>query len=82
MDSDTTAKRIEEIRSKRNSKEDAPIILDCEPNEIAWNQAEINDQTKSYIGPLFAGVFQISNIKNIFTSFPDGIIIRKGEREI
>lgn len=73
--------RIEEIRSKRNPKEDAPIVLVCQPNEIAWNQNEITDQTKAYIGPLFAQVFQMPKIENIFTSFPDGIV-RKGEREI
>lgn len=73
--------RVVELRHQRDPKEDAPIVLDCGPQEIAWSQQEINDQTKAYIGPLFKGVFQMPNLENIFTSFPERIV-RKGELEI
>jgi len=73
--------RVAELRSQRDPKEDAPIVLDCEPQEIARSQQEINEHTKAYIGPLFKGVFQMPHLENIFTSFPEGIV-RKGELEI
>ena len=63
--------RIEEIRKTRKSKEDAPIVLECSYEEIAWNKEDINTNTKAYIGELFPGIFQ-KNIKYIFTSFPEG----------
>ncbi|MEK9178105.1 MAG: hypothetical protein AAB777_03250 [Patescibacteria group bacterium] len=62
--------RIEEIRSTRNPKKDAPIVLGCIPSEIAWKQEDIGENTKSYIGPLFPGIFQI-NLEHIYTSFPE-----------
>jgi len=65
--------RIQEIRSQRNIKEDAPIVLDCKPEEIATNEREITENTKSYIGKLFPGIFS-KNINQIFTSFPEGKI--------
>ena len=67
--------RIEEIRKTRNPKEDAPIVLDCLPEEIAWEQSDINPNTKAYIGPLFPNVFQ-TNLEHIYTSFPEGKITR------
>lgn len=73
--------RIEEIRNQRDPKEDAPVVLDCQPEEIAWSRDKISDQTKAYVGPLFAGVFKFPNIESVFTSFPEGII-RKVDREI
>jgi hypothetical protein len=65
--------RVEELRSQRDPKEDAPIVLECSPHEIAWQQSDINDHTKAYIGKLFPGIFS-TNIENIFTSFPEGKI--------
>ncbi|MFH0804512.1 MAG: hypothetical protein V1896_02840 [Candidatus Zambryskibacteria bacterium] len=67
--------RIQEIRDQRNSKEDAPVVLDCKPEEIATSESEITQNTKAYIGELFPGVFK-TNIENIFTSFPEGKIQR------
>ncbi len=67
--------RIEEIRKTRNPKEDAPIVLDCLPEEIAWEQSDINPNTKAYIGPLSPNVFQ-TNLEHIYTSFPEGKITR------
>ncbi|MFH0928530.1 MAG: hypothetical protein V1821_03595 [bacterium] len=66
--------RIKELRDRRKPNEDAPIVLDCAPEQIATNQSEINENTKAYIGPLFPGIFKIQNFENIFTRFPEGKI--------
>lgn len=65
--------RIAEIMATRNSKEDAPIVLDCAPEQVAWSEQEIDGNTKVYIGPLFKGVFQ-KNFEHIYTKFPEGKI--------
>jgi len=71
--------RIQEIISTRNPKEDASIILECQPEEIACSQEEylkaINDNKtiKAYIGPLFPQIFS-QNLEHIYTSFPNGRI--------
>ncbi|MBI2552737.1 hypothetical protein HYW17_05560 [Candidatus Uhrbacteria bacterium] len=63
--------RIAELRSKRNPKEDAPIILDCAPDQIAWSKEEVNANTKAYVGPLFPNIFKTySHLEHIYTSFP------------
>ena len=67
--------RIEELRKYRNSKEDAPIVLDCRSEEIAWSQDQIGPATKSYIGPLFNGIFR-TGIEQIYTAFPEAKIRR------
>ena len=72
--------RIKELRDQRNPKEDAPIVFECEPDQIAYNMNEINENTKAYIGLLFEGVFQ-KKIEHLFTSFPEGKI-EKREVEI
>lgn len=63
--------RVKELRDRRNRKEDAPIVLDCQPNEIAWKRDEIKERTKVYIGDLFPGVFKLP-LEHIYTSFPEG----------
>ncbi|MDO8493678.1 MAG: hypothetical protein Q7S19_04015 [bacterium] len=63
--------RIKEILAIRNPREDAPIVFGCALDEIAWNQKEITGKTKSYIGPLFPGVFKLP-IEHIQTYFPEG----------
>ena len=74
--------RIEEIRGERNIKEDAPIILECKPEEIATNESEITENTKAYIGKLFPNIFKTNiNPDNIYTSFPEGKI-QKYETQI
>jgi len=62
--------RIDELRKTRNSKEDAPIVLGCNQNEIATTSDEINRNTKAYIGELFPGIFT-KGLENIYTSFPE-----------
>lgn len=69
--------RIEEIRKKRNPKEDAPIVLDCKPEEIAWSSEDINRKTKAYIGKLDEKTFNLiqeRGIEQVYTSFSGGKI--------
>ena len=69
--------RIAELRSKRNPKEDAPIVLECAPEEIAWSKDEVRENTKAYIGPLFPKIFEtLGHLEHIYTSFPAGKIRR------
>lgn len=68
--------RIQEFLDQRNPKEDAPILLECQPKEIAWNQNQINKDTKAYIGPLFKDIFKLEQLEHIYTSFPEGKIRR------
>lgn len=71
--------RIQEIISTRNPKEDAPIVLECQIEEIAYGQEEYdkavkdNKTIKAYIGPLFPQIFS-QNLEHIYTSFPGGRI--------
>ncbi|MFH1430772.1 MAG: hypothetical protein ABIG71_04655 [Candidatus Uhrbacteria bacterium] len=51
--------RIKELLDQRNPKEDAPIVLNCTPDQIATNKDEITEDTKAYIGPLFSGIFDL-----------------------
>ncbi len=67
--------RIEELLGTRNTKEDASIVFDCAPEDIAHSASEISEHTKAYIGPLFAGIFD-SGIEHILTSFPEGNLKR------
>ena len=74
--------RIEELRSRRNPMEDAPVVLDCEPDQIAWTPEDITPDTKAYIGPLFPAatgrpsVFGLTNLEHVYTSFPEGRVER------
>ena len=70
--------RIKELRDQRNAKEDAPVVLGCAPEEIAWGQKEITQSTKAYIGPLFPGIFNtLEHLDHLYTSFPEGRIERR-----
>ena len=69
--------RIAELRSKRNPKDDLPILFDCTAAQIALTQSEIFSSTKAYIGKLEPGIFTLlekHNIDHIYTSFPEGRI--------
>lgn len=70
--------RIDELRKTRNPKEDAPTVIDCKPDQIAWRQGDITNNTKAYIGPLFLNIFEKlpGTIEHIYTSFPEGKIVR------
>ena len=71
--------RIEKILAIRNPKEDAPIVLECEPNEIVYSEEEYirvvkeNRNIKAYIGSLFSNIFS-KNLDHIYTSFTSGRI--------
>ena len=67
--------RVAELRKQRKPKEDALIVFDCTPDQIATTQNKITENTKAYIGPLFPGIFKKS-IKHLYTSFPEGKIKR------
>lgn len=70
--------RIAELRAKRNPKEDAPIVFECTPNEIAWSKDEIKENTKAYIGPLFPKIFEtLGHLEHIYTEFPAKRIERR-----
>ena len=66
--------RIKEIRKTRNPEEDAPIVFECRPDQIAHNQKEINENTRVYVGKLFKDIFQKlpDRIEHIYTKFPEG----------
>ena len=69
--------RIAELRKERDPKKDAPIVFECKPHEIAWNQQEITNNTKAYVGPLFKGIFeQLGHLEHLSTSFPEGKVRR------
>jgi hypothetical protein len=69
--------RIAEIRSRRDPKEDAPVVLDCTASEIALDRNEVSEHTEAYIGPLFPGIFEeFGSLEHIYTSFPEGRVIR------
>ena len=67
--------RVAELRALRDPKEDAPIVFECAPEEIAWSESEVTEKTKSYVGKLFPGVFQ-KGIEHVYTSFPEGKLSR------
>ncbi|NTU74017.1 hypothetical protein HGB07_07730, partial [Candidatus Roizmanbacteria bacterium] len=68
--------RIKELREKRNSNDDAPIVLGCEPSQVAHNLGELRSDTKAYIGPLLPEICEklqeATNIKHIYALFPEG----------
>jgi len=53
--------------------------IECKPEEIAQNQAEINDNTRIYIGPLFQNFFQLipAHVEHIYSDFPEGKVYLK-----
>lgn len=71
--------RIEELRNQRNKKEDAPIVFECGAEQVAWGIDEVNEDTKTYIGPWNPEVYKKipSNTEYLFTSFPEEKIFRK-----
>ncbi|HEY1074725.1 MAG TPA: hypothetical protein VGE59_03450 [Patescibacteria group bacterium] len=68
--------RIAELRAERNPDQDAPIVFDCQPEDIAHSFEDITQDTKAYIGPLVPGIFTIlpENLEHIYTSFPENKI--------
>jgi len=67
--------RIEQIRKTRKLEIDALIVFECEQSQIAYNQKDITENTRVYIGEWNMEIFQkirnYPNIKHLFESFPD-----------
>lgn len=70
--------RIEQLRRTRDPQEDAPIVFECTPEQIAYSLDQITPSTKAYVGKLEPGIFDKlpENIEHIYTSFPEGKIRR------
>lgn len=67
--------RVAELRKTRNPEEDAPVVFECAPEEIAHSVDEITPNTKAYIGKFEPGIFdKLQNIEHVYTSFPEGRI--------
>ena len=71
--------RILELRKQRNPKEDAPIVFECKPNQIAYEADEINENTKAYIGKWNPEIVKKipENIQYLYEEFPENKIFRK-----
>jgi len=65
--------RVQEILEQRNPQEDAPVIFDCQPEQIAHTEEEVNEDTKAYIGSLFDDFFNKipKTLEHIYTRFPE-----------
>lgn len=64
--------RIEDLRTRREPTEDAPIVLGCSESEIAWRREDITEHTKSYVGSLSPGIFDaLQHVEHVYTSFPE-----------
>lgn len=77
--------RTKELRNKRNPKEDAPIVMECESGQIAWRKEDVGENTKAYVGKLEPGIFDLIqkyNIEHIYTSFPEGKIRTEKDFEV
>lgn len=71
--------RIKELRDRRDPKADAPVVLDCKSEEIAYSTGDVDDNAKAYIGELEPAIFHLlqqNRIEHAYTSFPEGKIRR------
>src|SRR3989344_815796 len=67
--------RIKELRGRRNSQEDMPVVFGCDKSQIAHSIREIYKDTKAYVGTLEPGIFdKLKNVEHIYISFPEGKI--------
>ncbi len=71
--------RITELRSQRNPEDDMPVVFGCPREQIARRAKDINADTKAYVGPLEAGIFDRlpANLEHVYTSFPESKIRRE-----
>jgi len=71
--------RIKELLDQRDPKQDAPVVFDCKPDQIAYTEKEINENTKAYIGvwnPIILKNLP-KNIEHIYSKFPDQKVFLK-----
>lgn len=67
--------RIEQLRATQEPYEVMPIMFECTHDQIARNPKQIRPDTKAYVGPLQAGIFDLLskyNIEHVYTKFPEG----------
>ena len=76
--------RIKELRDQRDPQKDAPIVLGCKPEEIAYTEKELNDKEKNknikaYIGVWNPTVLKLLSpkIEYVYESFPDKKVFLK-----
>ncbi len=71
--------RIAEILSTRNPMDDAPVIFDCKPDQIANTIDQVNEKTVAYIGPWNIEVYQKmpDTVKYLYESFPETKIFKQ-----
>lgn len=79
--------RIAELRARRNTERDMPIVFGCEPRQIARSKKEIRPDTKAYVGPLFERTLFAKtglninllppSIEHIYTRFPEEPVLLK-----
>lgn len=76
--------RIGELRKARNPREDAPVIFECTADQIAWSADQVNENTTTYIGPLYPDIFrELHHLDYLYTSFPeDRVRINRASVEI
>ncbi|MFZ2976006.1 MAG: hypothetical protein WA055_05275 [Candidatus Moraniibacteriota bacterium] len=53
--------RIKEIQEQRKPhiQKDAPVVFECEPNQIANKPEDVNENTRAYIGELKSEIFEL-----------------------
>ncbi len=59
--------RIAEMLYGRDMNEDAPALLGCTPEQISFSRETISNKTKTYVGPLFPGIFELG-LDHVYTS--------------
>jgi hypothetical protein len=69
--------RVAELRNHRDPEKDMLVIFECTEAEIAHQPSQINADTKTYVGKLEPGIFDLTQeyaIEHIYTKFPEGRI--------
>lgn len=70
---------VRKILHERNIQEDALIVFECQPNQMAYKIEDVNEDTKAYIGEwnieVFRTIRKYPNIRYLYESFPNEKII-------
>ncbi len=70
---DSPDARMRDAMMKRTAREDMPMVLGCEPRQIARSPSEMEqDGVKTYEGPLFERMFERMprSLEHVYISFP------------
>jgi len=75
QDVGTSREELENLwrKSTKKFKENVTTKFNCKPEEIAWKEEDVKNDTRVYIGRLFPGIFS-RGIENIYISFPNNAI--------